>query len=70
MLIRRSDFADRITFLVIAVEHAAATSFVIRAILLERTRLHDGYDEEGQPICKIAPANEHYTILCPMDWEV
>ena len=30
----------------------------------------DGYDEEGQPVCKIAPTNEQYAILCPMDWEV
>lgn len=29
-----------------------------------------GYDEEGRPVCKIAPTNEQYTILCPMDWEV
>lgn len=30
----------------------------------------DDYDEEGRPVCKIAPANEHYIILCPMEWEV
>lgn len=28
------------------------------------------YDKRGYLVCKIAPTNEQYAILCPMDWEV
>ena len=29
------------------------------------------YDKKGYPVCKIAlQDDEHYAILCPMDWKV